>query len=1416
MTDQLPIYYLGIDIGSTTLKVAVVDQSGDIIYSDYRRHNTDIRGTALETYRQMYNTLGDCELCVTLTGSVGMGYAESAGVNFVQEVVASAELIKTKFPEIRTFIDIGGEDSKMIFFEEHKSPDMRMNGSCAGGTGAFIDQTATLLNVDTKQLDTLASTAETIYPIASRCGVFSRTDIQNLVSRNVSKNDIAASVFNAVAIQVISSLSRGTDVLPKVFFCGGPFAFLPQLKKAFVNQLNLKEEDCVLSEYAKFVPAWGSALISLKTDLPARQLSKVIKSIESDGGMLLNATSRRLPALFRSHEEFDKWKENKGCRAVGKTSWEELQDNECFLGVDSGSTTTKIVLIDKKQNVVFQDYSRNNGDSFNAFWEGLKRLRDEARKHNREIRIIGSATTGYGENLIKTAFGLHRGIIETIAHYMAARKIVPDVSFILDIGGQDMKAVFIENGIIKRLEINEACSSGCGSFIENFANMLNYPVAEFAQMSCFAKNPCDLGTRCTVFMNSKVKQAMREGAEVDDIAAGFSYSVVKNCLFKVLKLKDVKELGKNIVVQGGTFRNLSIVRALELQTGVDVVYSDIPEMMGAYGAALYALENHSANDKSITLDELVESRQYESHFEVCPGCENKCTVKIFQFANGNKFFSGNNCEKIYSNKSESSRKGVNQHHARYQMLFDREKVKNPILKIGIPRGLGMYENYPFWHKMFTYCNIQPVLSRPSTNKLYEKGIHSIMSDNICFPAKLMHGHIMDLIERKVDRIFYPYAIFETKEDAKSSNSYNCPVVAGYSDVIISSIDPLNNYGIPVDNPTTSFNNIKLLKKSCVEYLTSLGISKKTAGEAFEAAVAEQHRYVVTLAEQNLHIVEQAKKENRMVIMLAGRPYHIDPLIQHKISDCITDMGIDVITENITLMDGDDVFREINAISQWAYPNRVFKAAKYVAQSAENIHFVQLTSFGCGPDAFIIDEISDVLKRSGKSLTLLKIDDVNNIGSLRLRIRSLVESLRFSHTRADYQPPIKLPLFTEQERHRTLLAPYFAEGYSEFLPAIFGLMGYKLVNLPMGDMEAAETGLKYSNNEVCYPATIVIGSIIKALKSGQYNLDDIAVAMTQTGGQCRATNYLALIKDALISAGYNVPVISVAFGNDLFNEQPGFQMKLKGNISITVYALLYADCISRLYFASVVREKEKGMAKTLRYKYIEKALPFVEKRDGKALLKLFREAITEYKTIIRPDVKAPVMGVVGEIYVKYNSFSHKNVLEWLSEQGVEVIAPSMYNFFANSFVNKHINRENNIKEESVPLFITDALYKVLRTVVRKFDKIGAEFPYYRPFADIFHDAKLASNIINMSANFGEGWLIPAELASFAENGVNNVVSLQPFGCIANHVISKGVEKRVKKLYPKMNLLFLDFDSSTSDANVFNRLHFMVDNAKKELN
>lgn len=1433
LNNNIPILNIGIDIGSTTLKMIVTNENGDICFTDYKRHNTDIKKTAKEIYTALYEKIGDCYLNSTITGSVGMGYAERLHIPFVQEVVASAELIKKQFPEINTFVDIGGEDSKMIFFEKGKSPDIRMNGSCAGGTGAFIDQTAAILGVETIELNQLAATSENIYPIASRCGVFSRTDIQNLISRNVSKNDIAASVFNAVALQVIASLARGMEIKPKLFFCGGPFHFLPELKKTFLRLLNLHEEDCINTDDVRLIPAWGCALIAQqhhKSDkliqLSAQQhhksgnliqLSDLLKNINNSNNTAFeSALFKRLPALFKSKEEFEKWKSDKGSHQVPRISWDELNETDCYLGVDSGSTTTKIILIDSKKRIIHQDYLRNEGDSFNAMLKGMRRMQEEAKKHNKQINIVNSATTGYGENLIKTAYGLHQGIIETIAHYMAAKEILPKVSFVLDIGGQDMKAIFIENGTIKRLEINEACSSGCGSFIENFANMLHYPVAEFAQMSCFAQAPCDLGTRCTVFMNSKVKQAMREGAKVEDIAAGFSYSVVKNCLFKVLKLKNVKELGNHIVVQGGAFRNLSIVKALEQLAGVKVAFSDIPELMGAYGAALYALDSHKESDKSISIDQLANTQKYTSYFENCSGCENKCTVKVFEFNNGNRFYAGNNCEKVYSNQGEKKNKGINQYQERYKMLFQRTFAsdKKNRLRIGIPRGLGMYEHYPFWHTLFSECDIQPVISRASTNKLYEKGIQTIMSDNICFPAKLMHGHIMDLVEKKVDRIFYPYSIFEQKEDPKAHNSYNCPIVAGYSDVIRSAIDTEKNYGIPLDAPSTSFNNTRLLKKSCIKYLKGLGISTHIAEKAFEKACVVQNHYVITLAEQNRRIVEKAKRENRLVILLAGRPYHIDPLIQHKIADYITDMGIDVITENISLFTDSEVFSEIYGISQWAYPNRILKAAHFVANSNENIHFVELTSFGCGPDAFVIDEISEILKRKGKSLTLLKIDDVNNIGSLRLRIRSLVESLEFHHRQKTNVPVKKLPVFQKEDRHRTILAPYFAEGYSEFIPAIFSLMGYKLENLPMGNKEIEEIGLKYANNEVCYPNTLVVGSIIQALQSGKYNPDEIAVAITQTGGQCRASNYIAIIKDAMIAAGFdNIPVISVAFGDTMMNEQPGFEFKIKGNILITFYTLLYADCLSRLYYASVVREKEKGIAQKLREKYTEKSLPVIAQRNYRELPKLFKEAIAEFDANIYHNDDIPVIGVVGEIYVKYNSYSHKNVLQWLSEQGVEVIAPSMYNFFFNSFVNKHINKKLNIKEERTPLFISDGIYKLAYSIVKKFDSIGKKFRYYRPFADIFHDAKLASNIINLTANFGEGWLIPAELCSFAEQGVYNAISLQPFGCIANHIISKGIEKRIKSVYPKMNLLFLDFDASTSEANVFNRLHFMVKNARE---
>ncbi|MCQ2262796.1 MAG: acyl-CoA dehydratase activase-related protein [Bacteroidales bacterium] len=830
----------------------------------------------------------------------------------------------------------------------------------------------------------------------------------------------------------------------------------------------------------------------------------------------------------------------------------------------------------------------------------------------------------------------------------------------------------------------------------------------------------------------------------------------------------------------------------------------------------------------MNLTELISANSYKSEFEICPGCENHCTVKLFHFQNGNTFFSGNNCEKVYSNTSASQRKGTNMFAEKYRLLFQKpdKVIPTDAMTIGIPRGLGIYENYPFWRTLFSECGIRPVLSNASGNKLYESGLRSIMADNICFPAKLMHGHINDLIAKKVDRIFYPYVVYERKEDEQSRNSYNCPIVAGYSDVIKSSMEPATKAGIPFDAPVIAFNNSKLLYKSCMGYLESLGVERTTADHAVKAAVRAQDDYLNTLTRRGNEILEQAVSENRMVILLAGRPYHIDPLIEHKISHAIADMGIDVITENTASELGANVYRELNAMTQWSYPNRIFKAAYFVGQhNYRNLHLVQLTSFGCGPDAFILDEVNAILKRFHKNHTILKIDDVNNIGSLRLRVRSLVESVSGDTANANLTdengknvplPYVTTRTYTKAERRRTLLAPYFAEGYSEFFPSIFKVAGYNLITLPTGSQEAAEIGLKYANNEVCYPATIVVGSVMKALLSGEYNPDEVAVIMSQTGGQCRASSYYSLIKNALVTAGLqDIPVISLALSASVSATQPGFTIPWRKVLNIAFTTVIYADCLAKLYHASVVREKEPGMAKKLKTKYTELACPIIEANDSNGLQRLMGEAVREFAAAVDTKKQVPVIGVVGEIYVKYNGFSNKFVINWLEEHGVEVVPPALIGFLTTGFVNNHLNRELNIKEVKFSGWLNDVVYKLLFKKIRQFNTICAPFPFYRPLTSVFEDAALAKQVVNMAGDFGEGWFLPGEICHLAENGIHNVVSLQPFGCIANHIISKGVEKKLKQVYPQLNLLFLDFDSGTSEANVFNRLHFMVENCKKAL-
>ena len=1396
---------IGIDVGSTTVKVVALDEQGSVCFSRYKRHHARAREVVADMLGELLQEQGDVEACACITGSVGMGMSERHSIPFIQEVVAATKAIQQDYPQVASMIDIGGEDAKIVFFEHGEAADLRMNGNCAGGTGAFIDQMAVILGTDVDELNRLALKAGRIYPIASRCGVFCKTDIQNLVARNVSREDIAASIFHAVAVQTVMTLAHGWDIKAPVLFCGGPLTFIPALRKAFAEYLHLREDEMVLPANGTLLPATGAAL-SRGEENETFKLSALIARLSEASAAADHPCG--LKPVFSSAGDYAVWEKRISSHRIGRASLREgVQD--VFLGIDSGSTTTKIVVIDSDGNLLFTYYKPNGGHAIETVANGLALLKDRCREQGVVLNIKGSCSTGYGEDLIKAAFQLDAGIVETIAHYVAAHYLDRDVSFILDIGGQDMKAIFVDNGIINRIEINEACSSGCGSFIETFANTLGYTARDFASAACRSARPCDLGSRCTVFMNSKVKQVLREGATVDDIAAGLAYSVVKNCLYRVLKLKDVSELGRHIVVQGGTMRNDAVVRALELLTGAEVIRCDIPELMGAFGCALYA---RRYGKREVSLDDILSQADYSTHELHCRGCNNQCQVFRYRFANGKDYYSGNRCEKVFTNGAKEE-PGANAYHFKNDLLFGRaaRQVEHPVLTLGIPRSLNMYENFPFWHTLFTACGIQVCLSDDSDFKAYERSARMVMSDNICFPAKLVHAHVQNLMDRGVDRIFLPFVIFERK--GNEQNSYNCPIVTGYSEVIKS----VQGTGIPIDSPAISFKDSKLLYRQCLNYLKGLGVEEAAVKEAFAKAMDEQEAFGLSLAEHDRRLLEESRRKGRRTVLLAGRPYHTDMLIQHKISDILAEMGIDVITDDIVREQATQVEGDVHFLPQWSYPNRILKAAQWCAVQGSDVQFVEMTSFGCGPDAFLVDEVRDILIRSGKPFTLLKLDDINNIGSMKLRVRSLIESMKLSGERQ------VLPRKKEEGggaasvsyhdlRTKKILVPYFTPFISPLIPAFMRLAGYDVDNLPLSNMESCEWGLKYANNEVCYPATLIVGDVVKAFKSGKYDPAQTIVAMTQTGGQCRASNYISLIKKALEEAGYpSVPVISLTFGSSLDSRQPSFRVNWLKMLPVALRAVLYSDCISKFYYAAVVREKEAGQAARLRDRYLQEGEELILKYQTKDLLGRLSEAARQFNDICR-DLDCPKVGVVGEIFLKFNPFAQKNVIEWLTEQGIEVVPSVLADFFMQNFVNRKVRVESCIQQQFLPDFVYKLAYKMVGCQIEKFNKVGSEFRYFNPFKDIFEEADEAKKVISLNAQFGEGWLLPAEILSYARQGIYNVVSLQPFGCIANHIVSKGIEKRIKSVIPELNMLSLDFDSGVSDVNITNRLLLFIDHLK----
>jgi len=1441
-------YRMGIDAGSTTLKIIVLDSEEHHVYKSYKRHKTNIDKILIEELKQIAALFPDKRFQIKITGSAGIGMAERANIPFIQEVVASVELIKRMYPDTGAMIDLGGEDSKMVFFSERQQPDIRMNGSCAGGTGAFIDQMADLMNITVAELGQQALLYKKIYPVASRCGVFAKTDVQNLISRNIPVPDISMSILHTVALQGITALSHGQEMHPKILFTGGPLTFIPALRDAFRHILHLNDKDTLLPENSEYFPATGSALCCTPMDEKVN-LTDLYHDLEA-----VKEPSQKdaLPALFKDEIDYAAWQSKRKIKQLNREELGLQQNLNCYLGIDSGSTTTKILIMDDNEKLIYTYYAPNKGHPLKKTIEGLNLFYREAAAQGVTFRFIASAATGYGEELVKSALGLDYGVVETMAHLAGAQFVDPDVSFVLDIGGQDMKSIFTDKGIISNIELNEACSSGCGSFLQNFAATMQLSLKEFTQQACLAAYPSDLGSRCTVFMNSKVKQSLRQNAALGDIAAGLAYSVVKNCLFKVLKISNLNKLGDHIVVQGGVFRNDAVYRALELLSGKTISSTDYPELMGALGAALHAkkMQQTEQNPTSFTGKEpLPDVDKIDTKELHCKGCTNQCSVLRFTFENNNISYAGNKCEKIFYNKNTAPAKGYNAFDLKTEILFNSQfSIPDFQLKsVGIPRVLNMFDNYPFWHTLFTACGFTVVLSPESSYPLYQKGVGSIMSDNICFPAKLVHGHILSLIEQKVDRIFYPIVPKEEKDFIDSCNSFNCPIVSGYPDVIRSAIDPQEKYSVPFDKPVISFNNPETLEKGCYAYFSSLGVSKNVFMKAFHKAIETRQAAKNSLCIKQKQILNDALKTKQLVFVVAGRPYHTDPLVLQKVGQLLSDMGVTALTEDVfrachdqTLngnyidiqtnqalngnandkytqanqtLNGSNGFKKLNIVSQWSYPNRMIRAAMEVAKLPQNVQLVQLNSFGCGPDSFFMDEVTNILKQAGKNHTVLRIDEIASPGSIRLRLRSLIESLRAANPEdsAGERPFTGYTaIYSEQDRRKTILVPWFTDFISPFVPPIGKLMGYRIENLPRSTKASAELGLKYGHNEVCYPSTLVLGDIIISLQSGKYDLDDVVVMITQTGGQCRATNYLAQIKAGLTNAGFShIPVVVLSTGKVYQNEQDAFKLPLLKYMQLIVYAVLYGDALQQMFSSTVIREKNKGETRRLFEFYIERGVEAVLDNNHKLLLAFLEQAVADFNRLPVYEHNYQKVGLIGEIYVKYNDYGQAYTSDWLRERGMEVVTPPIIDFFIQYFVNSKVNEQNGISR-------TGWLMSVLRPIVwnylhkrmKKVEAIMKSYRYHTLSESIYMKAAYASEALDLSNQFGEGWMIAAEVACYARSGINRIVCVQPFGCIANHIVAKGIEKRLKKIYPDINLLYLDIDGGMAEVNLQNRLHFLV--------
>ena len=1406
-------YRAGLDVGSTTVKLVILSSGGDPVFSAYRRHRANIRETLSGLLAEARAALGDAELRLLATGSGSLALSGHLGVGFAQEVAAEAEAVSAAAPQTDVVIELGGEDAKIIYFTG--GLEERMNGVCAGGTGSFIDQMAALLQTDADGLNEYAKGYRQLYPIAARCGVFAKSDVQPLINEGATREDLAASILQAVVDQTVSGLACGKPIRGRVCFLGGPLNFLSELRAAFVRTLKLTPEQTIVPRDPHLFPALGAALLAEKA-APVRigELERRLAETERfDFGL------KRLAPLFAGEDELTAFRARHARARVRRG--ELAAARECYLGVDAGSTTTKLALIDGEGRLLWSFYANNSGSPVRTAMRAMAEL---AEVFPAGAVVRGSCSTGYGEGLLKTAFRLDEGEVETVAHCTAAAFFDPQVDCVLDIGGQDMKCLKLKNGAVDSIMLNEACSSGCGSFLENFAVSMGLTAAEFSRRALFAAEPVDLGTRCTVFMNSNVRQAQKEGASLSDIAAGLAYSVVKNALYKVIKLSDPAALGKRVVVQGGTFHSEAVLRAFEVITGREAVCPDIAGLMGAYGAALIARDRAGARQVSGMLSFAeIAALAFKSATVRCGRCANNCLLTVNTFSDGRRHVTGNRCERGLGKTERTGEKLPNLMAYKYKRIFAYPPLAPeaaPRGVVGIPRVLNLYENYPFWATFFKALGFSVVLSPRSDRKVYAAGIESIPSESECYPAKLAHGHIQTLIDSGVRTIFYPSVYYERKETPGANNSYNCPMVIGYPENIANNVEDIySGQKVRYLHPFLSFADEKTAEDRLTGFMAEeFGVPEAETRAAARGAWAEMLRAKADVRAEGARALAWMEQNGRKGIVLAGRPYHCDPEINHGIPEMINSFGLAVLTED-SLTPDFTPSRPLRVNDQWSYHSRLYTAAEFVCRRTD-LELIQINSFGCGLDAVTADQVAEILEQSGRLYTLLKIDEVSNLGAARIRLRSLIAA---SNARACETVPDESPkaydraVFTRKMKDAgyTILAPQMSPIHFDLIGPVFRMFGYNVVILDNDNREAVETGLRCVNNDACYPSLIMTGQILNAVLSGRYDTDRLAVLMSQTGGCCRATNYIGFIRRALAREGLgHIPVISLNMNG--MEKNPGFSVTLPMIVRGGA-AIVLGDLMMKCLYRVRPYEREPGSADALHGRLRDECVALLLKKRFSAggYRTLCRRIVRAFDELpIREGVKKPRVGIVGEILVKYMPLANNHLVELLESRGAEVVVPEFLDFFEYSAYGRNFRRKYLGGSRSATVK-SNALIRVLETVRRPAEKALAASARFSPDTSIQSKARLAEKYLSLGNQYGEGWFLTGEMANFLETGVPNIVCIQPFGCLPNHVVGKGAVKALRRDHPEANIAAVDYDPGASQVNQLNRIELMLSAAVKAL-